>query len=303
MTTDTIVRAQEVWRQFGRHDALRGLNLAVPQGSAYALIGANGAGKTTTIKVLMNLISPTQGTATVLGVDSQQLSPEVLAQIGYVSESQVLPGRLSVGEYIEYLRPFYPSWDRELESSIRSRMQLPPERKIGQLSHGMRLALGLTCALPYRPKLLILDEPFSGLDPLVREELMEGLLPLIGDLTLFVASQELDEIESVATHVGFMHGGKMLLEEPLDELSGRLREVRVTLEQPAVVPERMPKEWLQARAFGNVLTFVDSRFTDENLDERVRLVLGPVRQIDTQTLPLNDVFKTLARAARAGAVP
>jgi len=251
----------------------------------------------------MNLISPTQWTATVLGADSQQLPPQILAQIGYVSESQVLPARLSVGEYIEYLRPFYPSWDRELESSIRSRMQLPPERRIGQLSHGMRLALGLTCALPYRPKLLILDEPFSGLDPLVREELMEGLLPLIGDLTLFIASQELDEIESVATHIGFLHAGNMLLEEPLDELSARLREVRVTLEKPAVVPASMPKEWLQARAFGNVLTFVDSRFSEDNLEERLRGLLGPVRQIDTQTLPLNSVFKTLARAARAGAVP
>ena len=303
MTTDTIVRAQDVWRQFGRHEALRGLNLAVPQGSAYALIGVNGAGKTTTIKVLMNLISPTRGTATVLGADSRRLPPKILAQIGYVSESQVLPARLSVGEYIDYLRPFYPSWDRELESSIRSRMQLPAERKIGQLSHGMRLSLGLTCALPYRPRLLVLDEPFSGLDPLVREEFMEGLLPLIGDLTLFIASQELDEIESVATHVGFLHAGRMLLEEPLDELSGRLREVRVTLEQPAVVPERMPKEWLQARAFGNVLTYVDSRFSEENLEDRLRVLLGPIRQIDTQSLPLNDLFKTLARAARAGAAP
>src|SRR6187402_1026246 len=122
MTTDPIVQAQDVWRQFGRHEALRGLNLAVPQGSAYALIGVNGAGKTTTIKVLMNLIGPTRGVASVLGVDSRRLPPQILAQIGYVSESQVLPARLSVGEYIDYLRPFYPSWDRELESSIRSRM-------------------------------------------------------------------------------------------------------------------------------------------------------------------------------------
>jgi len=303
MTTDTIVRAQDVWRQFGRHEALRGLNLEVPRGSAYALIGANGAGKTTTIKVLMNLLGPTRGTATVMGVDSRQLPPGILAQIGYVSESQVLPGRLSVGEYIEYVRPFYPSWDRELETSIRSRMQLPSERKISELSHGMRLSLGLTCALPYRPKLLVLDEPFSGLDPLVREEFMEGLLPLIGDLTLFIASQELDEIESVATHVGFLHAGRMLLEEPLDHLTDRLREVRVTLEQPAVVPDRMPKEWVQPRAFGNVLSFVDTRFSEENLGERLRLLLGPVRAIDTQSMPLNTVFKTLARAARDGAMP
>lgn len=303
MTTDTIVRAQDVWRQFGRHEALRGLNLAVPEGSAYALIGANGAGKTTTIKVLMNLLSPSHGTATVMGIDTRRLPPAILAQIGYVSESQVLPGRLSVGEYLDYLRPFYPGWDRELETSIRARMQLPAERKIGQLSHGMRLKLALTCALPYRPKLLILDEPFSGLDPLVREELMEGLLLQAGELTMLIASQELAEIESVTTHVGFLHAGQMLLEEPLGDLSDRLREVRVTLEQPAVVPERMPREWLQVRAFGNVLSFVDTRFSEENLGERLRLLLGPIRQIDTQPMPLNAVFKTLARAVRDGAMP
>jgi ABC-2 type transport system ATP-binding protein len=303
MTADMIVRVQEVWRQFGRHEALRGLNLAVPAGGAYALIGANGAGKSTTIKVVMNLIAPSRGTATVMGVDTRELPPEVLAQIGYVAESQVMPGRLRVGEYIDYLRPFYPSWDRELEASIRSRMQLPADRRIAQLSHGMRLSLGLTCALPYRPKLLVLDEPFSGLDPLVREEFMEGLLPLLGDLTLFIASQELAEIESIATHVGFMHAGRMLLEEPLEHLSERLREVRVTLEERAAVPARIPREWLQPRAFGNVLTFVDTNFSEENLAERLRLLLGPVRQIDTETLSLTEVFKTLARSARDGGAP
>jgi ABC-2 type transport system ATP-binding protein len=302
MTTDTIVRAEQVWRRFSRHDALRGLDLAVPEGSAYTLIGANGAGKTTTIRVLMNLLSPSQGAATVMGVDTRQLTPEILAQIGYVAENQALPGRLSVGEYLDYLRPFYPSWDRELETSIRARLQLPAERKIGQLSHGMRLKLGLICALPYRPKLLILDEPFSGLDPLVREEFMEGLLLQAGELTMLIASQELAEIESITTHVGFLHAGRMLLEEPMADLSDRLREVRVTLEQPAVVPERIPKEWLQPRAFGNVLSFVDTRFEEENIGERLRLLLGPVRQIDAQPMPLNAIFKTLARAVRDGAM-
>ncbi len=150
MTTDTIVRAEEVWRRFGRHEALRGLNLAVPEGSAYALIGANGAGKTTAIKVLMNLLSPSQGKATVLGVDTRRLPPELLAQVGYVSENQVLPARLSVGDYLDYLRPFYPSWDRELETSIRTRLQLPAERKIGQLSawHAPQIGIDLCIAVP-----------------------------------------------------------------------------------------------------------------------------------------------------------
>jgi ABC-2 type transport system ATP-binding protein len=302
MTNDTLVRAEDVWRRFGQHDALRGLNLAVPPGSAYALLGANGAGKTTTIKLLMNLLGPSRGTATVMGVDSRRLPPEIFAQIGYVAENQALPARLSVAEYLDYLRPFYPSWDRALETSIRTRLQLPGERRIGALSHGMRIKMALTCALPYRPKLLILDEPFSGLDPLVREELMEGLLLQSGDVTMLIASQELDEIENVTTHVGFLHAGRMLLEESMSDLGGRLREVRVVLEPGAVVPEHLPKEWLQPSTFGSVLTFVDTRFSEQDVGPRIRSVLGPVRQIDVQSLALNSVFKALARAARDGAL-
>jgi ABC-2 type transport system ATP-binding protein len=302
MTDETIVRASDVWRRFGHHDALQGLNLAVPEGSAYALIGANGAGKTTTIKLLMNLLVPSRGTAAVLGVDTRRLTPEILAQIGYVSESQVLPARMTVAGYLDYLRPFYPGWDRTLEESIRARLQLPADRRIGALSHGMRMKMALACALPYRPRLLILDEPFSGLDPLVREELMEGLLLQGGEVTMLIASQELDEIENVTTHIGFLHAGRMVLEEPICDLSARLREVRVVLEPGTVIPERLPREWLEARAFGSVLSFVDSRYSQEDLGTRVRSVLGRVKQLDVQSLPLNSMFKTLARAMRDGAL-
>jgi ABC-2 type transport system ATP-binding protein len=300
---EALVRAAGVWRRFGRHDALQGLDLTVPEGSAYALIGANGAGKTTTIKLLMNLLAPSRGMATVMGVDTRRLPPELFAQIGYVAESQVLPARLSVAEYLDYLRPFYPSWDRALEDSIRARLQLPAERRIGNLSQGMRIKMALACALPYRPKLLILDEPFSGLDPLVREEFMEGLLLQGGDVTMLIASQELDEIENVTTHVGFLHAGRMLLEEPMSDLSGRLREVRVVLETGTTAPELLPREWLQPRTFGSVLSFIDTRYSEADFGGRVRSILGPVKQIDVQSMPLNSVFKTLARAVRDGAMP
>lgn len=301
-TGQALIRAHDVWKQFGRHAALRGLDLTVPGGAAYALVGPNGAGKSTTIKVLMNLLAPSRGIATVMGTDSRRLSAEMLAQIGYVAESQALPARLTVAEYFDYLRPFYPTWDRAHEASIRRRLQLPPERRIGALSHGTRIKMALACALPFRPRLLILDEPFSGLDPLVREEFMEGLLLQGGDVTLLIASQELDEIENVTTHVGFLHAGRMLLEEPLCDLSARLREIRVVLEPGAVMPARLPQEWLQPRTFGSVLSFVDTRFSEEDVSARVRAVVGAVKQIDVQPLPLNSLFKTLARAVRDGAM-
>ena len=140
-----IVQLEHLHCSYGRTEALRGLSLAVPEGSTYALIGANGAGKTTTLKVLMNMLVPSQGTATVLGVDSRRLAPRELAQIGYVSENQVLPGGLRVGEFLRFLRPFYGSWDIELERSILQRLALPTEQRIRHLSHGMRLKRQRAC--------------------------------------------------------------------------------------------------------------------------------------------------------------
>jgi ABC-2 type transport system ATP-binding protein len=171
------------------------------------------------------------------------------------------------------------------------------------LSHGMRIKVALACALPYRPKLLILDEPFSGLDPLVREEFMEGLLSQSGETTMVISSHELGEIENVTTHVGFLDAGKMLIEESMSDMNDRIREVRVTLDQTATVPERLPKEWLQVRAFGNVLSFVDTRYSEIGMNERLRSLLGSVRRIDAQPMPLRSIFTTLARAARDGAIP
>ena len=296
-----MIRVNNLWKKFGRFDALRGLSFDVPEGSAFTLIGANGAGKTTTIKILMNIIEPTRGSATLLGVDSRKISPQQLAQVGYVSENQDMPSRLTVEEYVAYLRPFYPTWDRDLEASIARQLRLPLERKIGDLSHGMRMKMALMCALPYRPKLLVLDEPFSGLDPLVRDEFMEGLLGQAGEMTILISSHELGEIDGVATHVAFLDEGKLLFQESMSDLTGRFREVHVTLEIEAERPAQVPKEWMQMRAIGNVLTFVDTRFDENGLNERIRARIEGVRDIEAQPMALRSIFTTLARAGRDGA--
>src|SRR5262252_8041541 len=108
-----MIQVDKVWKKFGRTDAVRDLSFAVPEGSAFALIGANGAGKTTTIKVLMNIIEPTRGSTIVMGVDSRKISPQELSRIGYVSDNEDMPQALTVAEYLDYLRPFYPLWDRD----------------------------------------------------------------------------------------------------------------------------------------------------------------------------------------------
>jgi ABC-2 type transport system ATP-binding protein len=297
-----MIRVSNLWKKFGRHDALQGLSFSVPEGSAYALIGANGAGKTTTIKVLMNILEATRGSATVLGVDSRKISHRELNQIGYVSENQDMPEALTVAEFLDYLRPFYTRWDPSLEVSIRRQLRLPPERRIGDLSHGMRMKMALACALPFRPKLLILDEPFSGLDPLVRDEFMEGLLQQADEMTVLISSHELGEIDGVATHVAFLDEGKLLFEESMSDLTGRFREVHVTLEREASAPRQLPEDWLQVRAMGNVLAFVDTRFSEDGLGERIEAMVGGVRTIDAQPMALRSIFTTLARAARDAAV-
>jgi ABC-2 type transport system ATP-binding protein len=293
-----IIQTRDLCKAYGRNDALRGLNLSVTEGSALALIGANGAGKTTTIKVLMNMLTPTAGSARVLGVDSTRLSRTEFSQIGYVSENQKIPARLTVSQYVDYLRPFYASWDRDLENSILTELRLPASRKIGELSHGMRMKMALACALPFRPRLLVLDEPFSGLDPLVRDEFLERVLEQAGAMTVLISTHELADIDGVATDVAFLDDGKLLFQESMSELRGRLRRVEVVLDQEAREPPGTPPSWLEVRAVGNVLSFVETHFSEKELGARIAAIVPSVKRIEVESMPLRSIFTALARNAQ-----
>jgi ABC-2 type transport system ATP-binding protein len=293
-----IVETHGLTKSYRRFEAVRGVDLTVADGSALAVVGPNGAGKTTLLKLLVNLLQPTAGHATVLGVDSRRIAHRELARIGYVSENQELPGRLTVGAYFDYLRPFYPAWDRGVENELRSRMQLPAERPIRRLSHGTRMKLALACALPFKPRLLVLDEPLSGLDPLARDEFMEGVLHQAGETTVVISSHELAEIEHAVTHVAFIDEGRLLFQEASDDLRKRFRAVRVVLESPAAVPKPAPDSWLEVRAAGNVLTFIDTRYEERALRDRVRALSIGACRVEADALPLRSIFVALARAAR-----
>jgi ABC-2 type transport system ATP-binding protein len=158
--------------------------------------------------------------------------------------------------------------------------------------------MALACALPFRPKVLILDEPFSGLDPLVRDEFMERLLHQAGEMTILISSHELSEIEGVTTHVGFIERGRLLFEESMADLTDRFRQVRVILESPGVVPAPVPEGWLQPTVAGNVLTFVDCRYAENRLAAGVAARFEGVKNIEVQPIPLRSIFTTLARASR-----
>ncbi len=293
-----IIETENLTKKFWRHDAVRGLNLSVPEGATLALIGANGAGKTTTLRLLVDILAPDKGTARVLGIDSRRLKPDDRLRIGYLAENQALPNRLSIAQYFDYLRSLYPSWDRSLEMHLREQFELPPERSLGKLSHGMRMKAMLIGVLAFRPKLLILDEPLSGLDPLVRDEVMSGLLAQAGDTTILISSHELAEIEGCITHAAFMVRGKVIMHESMDCLGARFRGVIVTLAQQPLV-SGLPESWLNPQAEGLQLQFVDSAFVnDVRLQEQLQKQLGAIHHFESAPLSLREISKALMRATR-----
>lgn len=291
-----MIEARNIVKRFGPYEALSGLSFSVAEGSVYALIGANGAGKTTAIKMMMNILAPTRGDLTLMGTPSRELTSHHFSQIGYVSESQVLPGQMAVGAYLDYLRPFYPNWDEALEAAMLRRFKLPMERKIRALSHGMRIKVALVAALAFKPKLLVLDEPFSGLDPLVRDDLVESVLRHAEDLTIFISSHELNEIEGFVSDVGFLDQGRLLFEDSMEVLNARVRLIRVTLQSPALPPGTLPRAWIDPRTSGNVLSFVHTGFAEARLASEIAAVFGDVKFVQAEPLDLRSIFTAFTRA-------
>jgi ABC-2 type transport system ATP-binding protein len=294
----SAIRTENLVKKFRRVEALNGLNLDVPEGAVYALVGPNGAGKTTAIKILMNIFGPTSGRAEVLGVESARIAGRAFRSIGYVSENQELPEWMRVGALLEYLRPFYPSWDRALEDELISQFDLPRDRKLGNLSRGMRMKAALASALAYHPKLIVLDEPFTGLDPLVRDELIQGLLERAEESTILVSSHDLAEIESFASHVGYLEQGRLRFSEELTQLVERFREVQVTFDGASRLPEKAPESWMQINSSAAVVRFIESRFESERTRAEIRDVLGEVRDVTFSPMTLREIFLAMAKAGR-----
>lgn len=293
-----IIETTELYKRFGRFEAVQNLNIQVPEGSVFALIGPNGSGKTTTIRMLMNILQPDAGSIRVLGTQSRKLAPRDFYRIGFVSESQKVPERLTISQYFAYLKSLYPAWDRELERELCEQFELPASRRLKDLSHGMRMKVLLVGALAFRPKLLVLDEPLSGLDTLVREEVVSGLLQQALDTTILISSHELSEIETFTTHMAFMQHGKLLLQETIEGLQARFREVNVTLADRRTLPQPVPEHWLLPTISGHQLRFCDAAFRDEQaLYQQLVACFGPVK-LRVDPMSLRDVAITLMQHDR-----
>jgi ABC-2 type transport system ATP-binding protein len=288
-------------RTFGRLDAVRDLDLKVPAGSIFALIGPNAAGKTTTIKMLMNLVRPTAGEATVLGVPPASLTSAEWQRIGYVSENQMLPDWMTPSEFFAYCRPFYPSWDVELCAQLQTSLGLTSRVALKASSRGTRMKAALLSSLAYRPDLVVLDEPFSGLDPVVREELVRALLevPRERDWTVLVSSHDVDEVERLADWVGFMVDGRLLFAEPVESLLNRFRLVEIVprFDHEGLIAAATPalEGWLPRGAAGRTLRFVDTAHDPADAQARIASAF-PDASVQVSRLGLRDIFITLASA-------
>jgi len=297
----SVIRTEHLTKRFHRVEALAGLDLDVPEGAVYALVGPNGAGKTTAIKILMNIYRATSGRAEVLGTDSTRIAGRSFCSIGYVSENQQLPGWMRVDAFLAYLRPFYPSWDRDLENDLLNRFELPRDRKLKNLSRGMRMKAALASALAYHPRLIVLDEPLGGLDPLVRDELIEGLLERASEATIFISSHDLAEIESFASHVGYMEQGRLRFSEEMALLTSRFREVELTFDAPPQLPPKPPDTWMHLNASAAVVRFIESRFEEGRTSSEISQVFGNARDVTFTPMSLRSIFLAMAKAGRGSA--
>ncbi len=219
-SSDNVIEIRGVTRRFGANRALDNVSLVVPKGLVFGLVGANGAGKTTLIRHVLGLLKAQTGSVRVFGFDPVKEPVRVLSRLGYLSEEGDLPGWMRVDELMRYMRAFYPTWDEAYAQDLRRQFALDPAAKLKTLSKGQKARAGLLVALAYRPELLLLDEPSSGLDPIVRRDILGAIVRTIADegRTVLFSSHLLDEVERISDRVAMLKAGRVLFTGELDEI-------------------------------------------------------------------------------------
>jgi ABC-2 type transport system ATP-binding protein len=298
------IECEHLTRNFGRTRAVDDLNLRVPTGSVFALLGANGAGKSTTLKLLLNLLRPSAGRATVLGCETTQFKKDHFQRVGYVAEDQVQSDWMTLPQLLAFYRPFYPSWDDALVSKLRSQYGLPENRSLKKMSRGMRMKAILLSTLCFRPELLILDEPFSGLDPQVRDDLIEGLLETISGerpSTVVISSHDIAEVERLADWVGIIADGRLVLAEPITQLQARFRRIEVVgAGVGEASPIQLPAAWLRVQVpSSTVMQFVHSEFRDPADTEAQIRQRFPQAIVNIFPMALREIFLAQNRSPGA----
>lgn len=249
------IRIERLTKAYRGHVAVNDLSLTVPEGSVYGLLGENGAGKTTTLRALLGLLAADSGRIDVLGLNPARDGEEVRRRVGYVPEVPALYDWMKVGEIGWFAAGLRPDGITRQDfqnrfGELARQFDLPVDRKIKALSKGMRAKVSLALAMAADPALLVLDEPTSGLDVMVRREFLESMVDLAGGgRTVLLSSHQIGEVERVASHVALLHQGRLLLDEPLEELKGRTFSLGLTFpgrDHPLAPPDELGVELIDA---------------------------------------------------------
>ena len=283
-----IVEVQRLTRHFDRKIALNDLSLIVPRGGVFGLIGGNGAGKTTLIRHILGMLKAQSGSVRVFGLDPIENPVGVLGRIGYLSEDRDLPNWMRVHELIRYTQAFYPNWDPTYAEELREAFDLDPKAKVKTLSRGQRARAGLLVALAHRPELLVLDEPSSGLDPVVRRDILGAIIRTIADegRTVFFSSHLLDEVERVADRVAIIHEGRIMLTDTMDEIKESHRRMTLRFRQAMSQPPALVGT-LACEGGGAEWTYVCNG-ESEQLRRAAEAIGATV--VDDSALSLDEIF-------------
>ncbi len=297
ITDEPAIETVGLTRRFGRTVAVDRLSLNIPRGATYGLLGPNGAGKSTTIRMLMGLLPATAGDARVLGLDVRSDATLVKQRVGYVPESHFIYRWMRVREAIGFCKSCYPTWNDEVCREMLERFALKPEQKVKHLSKGMLTKLALLLAVSHEPQLLLLDEPLSGLDPLAREEFLDGVLRTICDRgqTVLISSHMLDDVRRLADTVGILYEGQLLVEGSLDQLLTSTKRICATL-RDGCRPEKPPAGTIWQQVQGREWTVTVRDVSPEKV-QQVQAMAG-VEHVEVLDLGLEELFKDFVKGQR-----
>jgi ABC-2 type transport system ATP-binding protein len=288
--SDLAIETEGLTKKFGPQLAVDSLDLRIPTGSVFGFLGRNGAGKTTTLKMLLGLISPNSGFARVLGMNPKKDARAIKLKVGYVAENQSMYGWMKVKEITKFTAGFYPEWDSDIAASFCEKFELKQSARIKNLSKGQQMRLALTLALASRPRLLILDDPTMGLDPITRKEFLNDIVLAIQEegRTVFFSTHILGELERVADRIAIIDRGRLKVADAIDSLKASIRTIRLTFDNAP--PESIEIEGLlRARDNGRDCLVTVTDFSEDKLN-RLRQKYNP-NGLEARSLSLDEIFE------------
>lgn len=294
---ELAVRTEGLGRRYARRWALRDLNLRIPSGAVYGLLGTNGAGKSTTLRLLMGLLRPSAGRAEVLGLDPRADPVALKRVVGYVGEKPRFYDWMRVGELIDFVAHHRREWDDAYADNLRRQFGLRLEPRISCLSKGERAMVALLVALGFRPRLLLLDEPTAALDPAARRHFFEGILEAYQEHggTIVISSHQIREVAGMVDHVGLLEGGRLLASRPADELRDRVRGYRLTFAGGLPACGIDCPGLLGSTVAGRVIELIVELATSDDREVRRALDAHRPSRLEPRALSLEEIFLALTR--------